>query len=704
MSSNTQRRTLAGDGSPRREIAVGLPPGFHKAVRGLAEICTSMLGLEVEPDGSVERFAADGLTHGATISMLHAGGSYELGLFGDSDGAIGVARAMLAMDETETPSREEVVDALGEVVNMVSGIVKRSLGTAELPLGVPLFLLGDDCRKVVPRRIDAFAQPFRADAIAGRILLVWSERTPGGVCEEIAATLEEANAADKHVLAHALALAQELSEGIGEAALDVVGGAIDGASALLMRLINEENLAADAALAWMVATFGALAGALRDGKLHQFAPEPAPKLEVLRPAAPAAEAVTRDPETIESIAEFLGESDEGLDGCDRILLAAEQGSASKDDVNALFRAFHSMKGLSSFLEMTEVTALAHTTETMLAKVRDGQLALAGPVLDLVFEAVEAMRRLLAGVRAATEASVKFPVTPALEDLFARLGAATRGEQVVGRRGGAEEAPEAAAEPAEAKKLKEAVKVDVELIERLGAVAARLGKSEADFSSARAALEEIARNDDRFRHALSELISGLSELREVSALMRMVSVSGMFQKMTRMVRDLSKKTGKLARLVLGGEETRIAREMVEKLNDPLVHMVRNAVDHGIEGEGDRRASGKPLLATIKLAAYHDERTVVVELSDDGRGLDPAKILAKATSKGLVPPGADLGLDQIYELLFAPGFSTAEQVTAISGRGVGMDVVKRNIESLGGKIVITSTVGAGTTFQIRLPLVA
>jgi two-component system chemotaxis sensor kinase CheA len=239
-----------------------------------------------------------------------------------------------------------------------------------------------------------------------------------------------------------------------------------------------------------------------------------------------------------------------------------------------------------------------------------------------------------------------------------------------------------------------VKIDVEVVERLTHVAATLGALEARLAS---------RVDEASRAAFAELWKATAEVREIGALMSAVSVSGLFQKMSRMVRDLSKKTGKLARVVLQGEETTAPRGMVEKLGDPLVHMIRNALDHGIEDTDGRRGSGKALLATVGLSAVRDERTVTIELSDDGRGIDASRVLKKAIDKGIVSPDADLSESDVFLLIFAPGFSTAEQVTALSGRGVGMDVVKRNIESLGGRIEISSRLGQGTRFKMVLPLV-
>jgi two-component system chemotaxis sensor kinase CheA len=185
-------------------------------------------------------------------------------------------------------------------------------------------------------------------------------------------------------------------------------------------------------------------------------------------------------------------------------------------------------------------------------------------------------------------------------------------------------------------------------------------------------------------------------------MRMVPVASTFQKMARMVRDLSRKSGKQVRMVTSGEATEMDRSMVEQIADPLVHMIRNSMDHGLETPEERVAAGKPPVAQIKLSAYHEGGSVVIELGDDGRGLDRDAIVRKAVEKGLIPSADGMTDAEIHALIFAPGFSTAKQVTEISGRGVGMDVVRRNIEAMRGRIAISTVPGQGTTFKLVLPL--
>ncbi len=193
-----------------------------------------------------------------------------------------------------------------------------------------------------------------------------------------------------------------------------------------------------------------------------------------------------------------------------------------------------------------------------------------------------------------------------------------------------------------------------------------------------------------------------ELQELSMMMRMVPIQGVFQKMARLVRDLSQKSGKKVDFHTEGEDTELDRIVVDQIADPLVHMIRNSVDHGIESAEDRAAAGKPATGVVKLRAFHQAGNIVIEIIDDGKGLDKEKLLKKAINNGIITEQSDLTDQEIYKLIFHAGFSTAEKVTDISGRGVGMDVVKKNIESLRGKIEIQSELGKGTTFTIRLPL--
>ena len=193
-----------------------------------------------------------------------------------------------------------------------------------------------------------------------------------------------------------------------------------------------------------------------------------------------------------------------------------------------------------------------------------------------------------------------------------------------------------------------------------------------------------------------------ELQELAMALRMVPLKPTFQKLARVVRDTAQKSGKAVELIVAGEDTEIDRNMVDIIADPLVHMLRNGVDHGIESPDERVSKGKPRSGTLRLTASHAGGNVIVELRDDGAGLDRARILRKAVERGLVEEGTQLSDSDVYNLIFEPGFSTRDAVTDVSGRGVGMDVVRRNVQQLNGRVDITSTLGVGTTFTLRLPL--
>jgi two-component system chemotaxis sensor kinase CheA len=210
------------------------------------------------------------------------------------------------------------------------------------------------------------------------------------------------------------------------------------------------------------------------------------------------------------------------------------------------------------------------------------------------------------------------------------------------------------------------------------------------------------NGSPLQRNVSQLSRITKELQHTSMALRMIPIKPTFQKMERLARDLAREFGKKVHFTTTGEDTELDRTVVEEIGDPFVHMVRNALDHGLERPETRAAAGKNDTGMLHLKAYHQGSNIVVELQDDGRGIDPDRIYKKAVEKGVIASGAQLSREEILALIFAPGFSTAEKVTAVSGRGVGMDVVKRNIEKLRGKIEINSVVGQGSTFKIKLPL--
>ncbi len=475
------------------------------------------------------------------------------------------------------------------------------------------------------------------------------------------------------------------------------------------------------------------------------------------PLPQASARVERDAETVALFGDFLQESAEGLSRVDQILMNVEKDGVTADSVNALFRVFHTIKGTAGFLELTYIVQLAHTTEAMLNRCRQGELQLTGTVTDLAFDATTAMRRMLEQVKAAVESGQEIAGADGLADLVRSIEVATEGGHVpekeipvvqpgaklgevivqppisvppkavdhalaaqatTGRRLGEELVAEGAAEPSQVAhalraqaraeggvapeagvKLRETIKVDLERVDSLVEMIGELVVVEAMVVNS----PEIAQNASfQVRNFLGQLAKVTRDLQDVGMRMRMVPVSGVFQKMARLVRDLSRKSGKPARLVLSGETAEMDRSMVEQIADPLVHLIRNAMDHGLETPEERARTDKPPEAVVRLSAYHEGGSIIIEVADDGRGLDREAILEKALAQGLISSADGLSDTEVNALIFAPGFSTAKKVTEISGRGVGMDVVKRNIETLRGRVITTSKPGQGTTFKLVLPL--
>ncbi len=464
--------------------------------------------------------------------------------------------------------------------------------------------------------------------------------------------------------------------------------------------------------------------------------------------------IERDEYTIELCADFIQESEEGLNQVDAILINVEEDGATPELINTLFRVFHTIKGLSGFLEFKSITELAHTTETLLNMVRDGKVALADAILDLIFDSTALMRKMIAAVHEAVEASSDFTPLSEFPLMLARLSRAIEGSELPrselpevepgrrlgeiltqaplsvsaaaieqalenqkesGRKLGEELITQGVAKPKQVAqalraqkqanqrengaKIRETIKVD---LERVDSLVEMIGELVVVDSMVLNSPEIMAISSQKVRKHMSQLGKITRDLQDVGMRMRMVPVRGVFQKMTRMVRDLSRKSSKRVRMVTNGEATEMDRSMVEQIADPLVHMIRNSVDHGIETEKDRTKAGKDPVGTVKLSAYHQGGSIVIEVTDDGKGLDREAILAKAREKRLVKEEQIYSENETYNLIFAPGFSTAKQVTDISGRGVGMDVVKKNIDGMRGRISISSEPGHGTSFKIVLPL--
>jgi two-component system, chemotaxis family, sensor kinase CheA len=447
----------------------------------------------------------------------------------------------------------------------------------------------------------------------------------------------------------------------------------------------------------------------------------------VEPPGASGNPLANDPELL---GDFILESREHLTAIELQLLTLDQEPANAEAIHAIFRGFHTIKGMSGFLDLDAVRDVAHEVETALDLARNGQLAITSSVIDRILESKDYLNRWMSGLESMLQTG-QAPAVPdngsliaSIRDLSAGeaapvrkppqapLDAVVTGLAALSGQPAAEppqpvaEQPAAASENAEETKAAEprsgavqAIKVDTAkldyLVDMVGemVIAQSLVRHDPDLVTA--LKPRLARN-------LSQLARITDEVQRTAMSMRMIPIRQLFQKTSRLVRDLSRKAGKQVELEMFGEETELDRNIVEELADPLMHMVRNAVDHGIESPEERARAGKSPTARVTLKAGHQAGQIVIQVSDDGRGLDQVKIGRKARDKGLIDSEAQPSESEIFNLIFHPGFSTAEKVTDVSGRGVGMDVVRKQVQKLRGRVEIQSTAGQGTTFLMKLPL--
>ena len=433
---------------------------------------------------------------------------------------------------------------------------------------------------------------------------------------------------------------------------------------------------------------------------------------------------------------FCAEAQDLLQDVEQGVLTLESNAQDQSTIDTVFRAFHTFKGNSSMLKLAVLQRLAHELESLLDQVRRGKMALTRESIDLILKGsdvirqyVDEMSRQLGGVNRGR--TIRLPVQRIIADVHALLAGKPSTPVTPAVAASPVVAPAVAA-PAVAKPaVSEAVElptpepertlpaVTAEMVSTEPAVAAPAGVVRVDTLKLDSLIDLVGElvvaqsqvvqsqelkgiANEHLARSLSQLRSITSDLQRTAMSLRMVPIRGTFRKMTRLVRDLAGDLGKEINLRLEGEETELDRTVVEELSDPLVHMIRNSADHGIELPGERAAAGKPAAGTITLTAFHQGGFIVVQIEDDGRGLNTGRILAKAVERGLVDAQESLAESQILDLIFMPGFSTAEQVTGLSGRGVGMDVVRRNIEKIRGKVEVESVPGKGTRFTTYVPL--
>lgn len=439
-------------------------------------------------------------------------------------------------------------------------------------------------------------------------------------------------------------------------------------------------------------------------------------------------AIQQDDCDDEILSAFFGEATEHLDAAEPLLLQLEQRPNDTDALNKVFRHFHSVKGTARFVGLESIADVAQSGEDILDQVRSRRRVLDSHAVQMLVDCLDKVRQEISKTfpSSASNANVDVsstarsinepesevahktsqvkPKQPArmhspapspsssfvADDSVAKITAPTTA---------ASKAPEEPTATAKGAAPNEAVRVDRvrldELINLVGELVICESMVQECFGmSAEGQVEHPM---------LHQLRSITRELQELSLGLRMVPILSLFQKSMRLVRDLGRKVNKPVDVKCVGEDTELDKTVIDQISDPLVHIIRNSMDHGIESSTEERiAAGKPERATICLKAYHQSGDICIEISDDGRGLNRARIRQKAIERGLIRPDQQLTDDEVCDLIFRPGFSTAEKVTDLSGRGVGMDVVRQNIAALRGTVQMTSIEGQGTRLLIRLPL--
>jgi two-component system chemotaxis sensor kinase CheA len=400
-------------------------------------------------------------------------------------------------------------------------------------------------------------------------------------------------------------------------------------------------------------------------------------------------------------ADFLVEAGEILERLGEQLVQLEQAADDKGLLNAVFRGFHTIKGGAGFLGLVPMVELCHALEDAFDKARDGKILLDDDAFDYAQRCHDTLTVQMAALGAGEA------LEPADPELIAAIKAWASGQ--ASSKPAKSAAPKAAPKPAAAAKpggpaktggdTEQTVRVDTK---RLDAIVNLTGELVLARNRLKVLRDKL--KDEDLHRAVTALDHATARLQGSVMRTRMQPVSRVFQRFPKMARDVARQLDKQVELTLEGAETELDRNLVEALADPLVHLVRNAIDHGIERPAARSAAGKNPTGQVFLSARQEGDNVAIEIRDDGGGMDPEKLRAKAVEKGLLTPdsAARLGAEECFQLIFMPGFSTKAEVTDISGRGVGMDVVQSKIRELSGQIQIQSEPGNGSRFTIRVPL--
>ncbi|MFQ5479811.1 MAG: chemotaxis protein CheA [Thermodesulfobacteriota bacterium] len=420
----------------------------------------------------------------------------------------------------------------------------------------------------------------------------------------------------------------------------------------------------------------------------------------------------------EIIDEFVVESEESLESLDQMFVALEKDPANTDLLNEIFRCAHTIKGAAGFLGFQKLVEIAHVTEDVLNKLRKGELVVTNEIMDAVLKAMDIIKEMLSNIKASRTEGI----SPSIEFIKA-ISEGNNAKEAVQEEAEAEKKntepsgkasekePQGRAEkkapPVFHKEKEHNIRVDIvkldEVLNLVGELVLsrnRLMRLGSQLNESRIDEEIVSQTDE----AIAQLDLVTSDLQLSVMKMRMQPIARVFNKFPRMVRDLARSGNKEIELKVSGEDTELDKTVIEEIGDPLIHLIRNSVDHGVESPAEREAAGKPACGTIYLSAAQEGQNIVVCVEDDGKGMDPEKIKESAIGKGVITPeeAAKLSAKDALDLIFRPGFSTVKKVSDISGRGVGMDVVKTGITNINGLINIESEVGSGTKIIFRLPL--
>lgn len=414
--------------------------------------------------------------------------------------------------------------------------------------------------------------------------------------------------------------------------------------------------------------------------------------------------------------DFISESTEVLDSLDQKFIELEKNPGDKTLLNDIFRSVHTIKGAAGFLGFQQMVEVTHVTEDVLNKLRKGEMGLDATIMDAILQSVDLIKVLLHNIK--EKNGREEDLKPVIASLAGVNGNSSKKEEakkeeppqltVISTEKKEKEEPvkpQAREEPH--KEKEQSIRVDIDRLDSVLNIAGELVLSRNRLMRLGSKLCEL----DTESELLSQMEEGIAQLDLVTTdlqlavmKMRMQPIAKVFNKFPRMVRDLARQNSKEIELSISGEETELDKTVIEEIGDPLVHLIRNAVDHGMEPPEERAAKGKPRCGTLCLSAYQEGRHIIVSVADDGRGIDPAAIKKSAVEKGLLTPedAEKMPNKEALNLIFIPGFSTAKKVSNISGRGVGMDVVKTNISRINGTISIDSEVGKGMKIIFRLPL--